>query len=235
METAELAHEKLQRLSKKFAAIYGAVFRMHEDLRLKGNVPPGHGWDHDIMVAQFGVIIAKDERVGELAWIAGLLHSTDRIKSKACDVGKSVAELLLLGADQLNTDEISIITEAVLEHGGKNKESDSPVTRALKDADRLANLSATTIIRKGQFFVGKPTCLLDSLDKQHPEGNYKKPKSGLDDIYYMMEWWEESWFRHPKAIELARPRYAFLRNYTLIIQTQAAELGLTPFTAPTAS
>lgn len=215
------SEQVFERNGKKFFRVFEAVKQLHEK-----EVSPGHGIDHDLMVAQYAAIISGDERVGEMLWVAGLLHSLDRFQ---CNLEEELGSLLgLLPEGEFSYDEIGQIRVAVLEHGKKNSDDDGPVAVALKDADRLANLGAITLIRSGQFFHNKPACKMDSLHGPHPGGNYKNPTCSLDDVYYMMEWESKEGvcLRLPRAKEMARRRCDFMRVFLAFVQSEFEEAGL---------
>ncbi len=125
---------------------------------------------------------------------------------------------------------VTEITEAVLNHNGKNDSSDSPVLVALMDADRLVNIELDLVIRCGQFQPDLP-----AVDFVHllndPTANYRNPKSVFRDIFHSLEWETDLRFalRTSKAIEMGKPRFAALRFYLETLEGQIKESGLVPY------
>ena len=201
------------------------VLMVKNDHSTKGVVGGPHDFYHALMVAQYGQMIAEGERVGELAWLAGLCHNTDYMFGEQTE--ERIEQYLEVVPD-LSGKEKVLILEAVLNHSKKNDPADNPITVALKDADRLANSGAIHTIRAAQYFPSLPPVDLVFLSCS-PTGTFRKPNSVAEHLYYCLEW--EGWLRLPKAKELAaryfRERQEFLKN----IEDQLRETGLYPLQA----
>src|SRR3989344_2198841 len=133
------------------------IARVREDHKKQKEVSfGGHNFEHAVAVAQYGQMIAEDEKTGTLAWVAGLSHNTDRIFPGSSDeeIAKKVGEYLALTPFAEN--EKFLIIEAVLNHSKKNDSKDNPITVILKDADRLDNAGALVCIRSAQLYHNLP-------------------------------------------------------------------------------
>lgn len=177
----------------------------------KGQNEQGHGYLHAQTVAGYAYQIAEDQRVAELAWMAGLMHNTDRLFKDAGDI--VIAATLLdycTNTDlMISSDEEQLVIEAVIEHSKKNNTVDNPVTIALKDADRLANAGTAMLIRIGQFRPDIPVINLKYVFKRDPASTYREPRSQLECMRDILEW--ESWLRLAKAQELGKQKFAYIR------------------------
>ena len=211
----------------KYKPLYEFNRDMHLDIVRSGKSTHGHGQDHDLTVAQYGALIAPDEHDGELAWVAGLLHSMDRhfLETEAHD--KIERGLDLAFKCGLSTEDIEQVRVAVAHHSKMNDDADGPVTIILKDADRLANLGAINIIRGGQHRPDIPACIPETLGRLHPESTFKNPKSCYDATFYNSEW--EAMLRLPKAKELGARYFRFIEEWRALAVSQAAEVGLYPW------
>lgn len=169
--------ESFNSYRKKFSALYGAVKSMHEASPYRHR---GHGFDHDVAVAQMAVLIAPTPRLAEMGWVAALIHSTDRLT----EVGGCPAQLReylgLLPMNFFSDEEIEEIYLAVLEHSEKSPLHRSPTQEILQDADKLINLQATVLIRSGQFRSKIPAIEFPYVEKTNPASTYHAPKSVLD-------------------------------------------------------
>ena len=96
-----------------------------------------------------------------------------------------------------------------MEHSKRNSASDDAVTVALKDADRLANAGAGVLIRAGQFRPKDPVIDLEYAFKPDPTATFREPKTQLRNLQHILEW--EDWLRLPKAKEIGKRRFAFIR------------------------
>jgi len=223
--------KKLAENMTKFGVFFEAIKQWHKEFEDKGQGHAGHGFDHSLMTAQYAVLIAKNKHLGEMGWIAGLLHSIDRFcANNTLQVGLIVeAFLKKLPIGYFTAKEIGQILQAVLEHGGPNSEQDNSVCVVLKDADRLANLGPQSIIRSGQFFPNISVCEMDFLEmKKNPAGTYQRPRSVLDNIKDMMEWEKDPRFglRLPKAKQLAQKYFKFFRAFIEFNMAQYRETGM---------
>lgn len=213
----------------KFAALYEVVKTNHQNAIDSGKVlVGGHGWDHDLRVAQTGALIADDDRIGEMAWVAGLMHSTDR------HFGERTNEVLLhyfslLPQGEFNPLEMSQMLDAVLNHSGKNSPSDedNPVLVTLKDADRLANLGAINFIRGGQHRPNIPAVIPEYLGRRDPRSTFRDIKSCYDALWFNLEW--EDMIRLPKAKVMAKKHFDRIREWQRWAVDEMEEVGLYPW------
>lgn len=186
----------------------------------------GHDFYHALVAAQYGQLIAPDEDTAILAWVAGLIHTTDRMYPK-----KEVIPALMRFLHLVNTDIPSgnlYILRAVLEHSKKNDPTDIPVTVVLKDADRLTNLGVVMHwLRAAQFRPNIPPFDPRYITVQDPTATFKDPKTVLRDIEHTLEW--ETWLRLPKAKELGKPLFDEIRWLKSAIIERFTLLGLYPF------
>ena len=223
------SQEVFVRLRTKFQNIYRKVREIHEEIVSSGKeTVGGHGFDHSLMVAQYGVIIAEEDKLGEMAWIAGLLHSFDRHFSPY-DEQKCIEECLSLVGFAFNASEIAEISCALANHSYPNDPMDSPLTIVLKDADRLGNLGAQNIFRGAQHRPKIPAVIPEYIGTKHPESQFKSPKSCYDALWFNLEW--EDMLRTRKAKELAKRHFDFIRMFMVAIAEQYQEVGLYPWPA----
>lgn len=200
-----------------------AVRKDHERMGATGGA---HDFVHALMVAQYAVKIAENDHTGKLAWIAGLCHNTDRLFPEDA-VERIIQVYMNLSDIGFVDDEKALIVEAVLEHHKLNNDNDNPVTITVKDADRLANVSALLLVRAGQFYPNLPAFDPRFLIKPDPMATYREPKTVLHDIRCALEW--EPWLRLPKAKELGKPRFTLLKRFIDDVQFQMKETGLLSF------
>lgn len=221
-EAAEIFHTN----RRKFSVLYVFIGGIHKQIVQRGVSNHGHGFDHDLMVAQYGAIVAQGERVGQMAWVAGLLHSLDRHfpEDRAREL---VEEGLAYVSDEFTETEVDQIRTAVADHSKLNDDMDGPVSVALKDADRLANLGAINIIRGGQHRPNIPACIMETLGRLHPESTFKNPKSCFDATFYNLEW--RNMLRLPKSKQLGERYFTFLLEWQALAVSQSAEVGLYPW------
>ncbi|MFA6554299.1 MAG: HD domain-containing protein [Candidatus Paceibacterota bacterium] len=210
----------------KFHNLYNFVKTVHEGIIASGKSTHGHGLDHDLTVAQYGAKIAPNKRVGELAWVAGLLHSLDRHFS-ADETRRYVEEGLSMVAQHFTAVEIQEIRTAVEEHSKMNQDTDGIVTMVIKDADRLANLGAINLIRGGQHRPCIPAYIPETLGQLHPLSTFSRPMSCFDATFYNLEWREM--LRLPMAKELGEKYFQFIKDWQALVVSQATEVGLYPW------
>lgn len=208
----------LDDLRKKYSVIYDLV--KSEVEKVKDN--QGHGFDHFLMVAQYGYLLCEDDRYREMAWVAGLTHDMHRIET----MSKVAIEAALLGI--FVDEDRMIIREAVLNHSKFNDPDDHPVTVALKDADRLANLGPANLLRAGQHMADIPAFIVGYYDAPHPDATFKNRVSVMDALYSNLEWEadERVRLRTPKAEEIAKKYFYFYRYFLTLHSIQCTETGL---------
>src|SRR3990172_3226862 len=203
----------------KFAALYKRIEKIHSQTKNTR----GHGFDHDLLVAQYAAIIAENERVGEMAWVAGLMHSLDR-HFLPDEAEMILEECIGLVSNQFTVCELGEIRLAVHDHSKKNDPADGPVTVALKDADRLANIGPINLIRGGQHRPDIPACILESLGSRHPDSTFNNIKCCYDATFYNLEW--EPMLRLPKAKEIGKKYFDYIREFQIRFAEQFREAGL---------
>lgn len=207
---------------ERFIALYEAVKRTHE---VSHNQHHGHGLDHDVAVAQMAALIAPTSRLSDTGWVAGLMHSTDRLVATDAYTTHLRAYLDLLPAPEFSNEEIEEIYIAVLEHDQKVPLHRSPTQEVLQDADKLVNMQATMLIRAGQFHADIPTVELSHLEKMNPASTYHAPKNVLDNTRIIAA--EYPGLLHtPKAKELASVYMKRLREHEQHILEDHRLLGL---------
>ena len=188
----------------------------------------GHALDHDLLVAAYCLQIAPDcdERVSELAAIAGLLHSMDRHFKTEKDGQDKIEGFISLLPDSITPSDLAGIQDAVAEHSKRNSDSDTMITMILKDSDRLANSGSLNTGRGGQHRPNVPAVELDYVFEPNPESTFKNITSLYDAWRYNMEW--VPWLRLPKAIAIAKEDYSFGFTQLAIdmAQKQLVEAGL---------
>ena len=156
------------------------------------------------------------------------MHNTDRLYPSYTSeqIRNHVLELCSKGRKPLTREQLNLVVDAVLNHGKKNAPTDSPVLVCLKDADKLANIEPFNIIAR--CALQHPELpLVDSkfVYEVDPDSTYKEPKTIFRDaIHSTLEW--ETWFRLPKAIELARPYFDGLREVQRLTLRQLSETNL---------
>jgi hypothetical protein len=221
---------------EKYEPLMTMNHQTHRRAKSRGT---GHDREHDFMVSQYGALIADDPRLADLAWIFGQCHSTDRL-AKALSADADIAAFteqyvreMYLPLTDCTAEEIQLVVEAVLNHHQLNDRptKDNPVTVVGKDADRLANIGTLLFLRSTRHYtedVPKPLPLVDYVHLTNsPTATYRAPETVLKDIWYSLEW--QDWLRMPKAIELARKRFALHRALVDDAEAQLREVGLFPY------
>ncbi len=210
-----------------FAEFYQAIKEKHTSV---GQRNRGHGLDHDVTVAQIGVRIAPDERTADKAWVAGMLHSLDHLiehddKNDPAVSGALATLLSHLPKDYFSSEEVGEIGQAALRHSELNRDDQSLTQQVLMDADRLANLQVSIMIRGGQYRPTIPPLEFEYLDKINPSSTYREPKNVLDNIRLNMSEYVPQ-LRLSKAKDMGRQYEARLKAYLQEIQKDYDELGL---------
>lgn len=195
----------------------------------------GHGIDHDVTVAQFALIISPDDRMADMAWVASMLHSTDRLIGYESledenvledKIKNKVKELIsFLPKEYFSKDEESEIFEAVMRHDEKNKEDQKLVQQVLQDADRLANLDLLLAIRCGQFRPNIKAIDFKYIHTIDPNSTFKEPKNNLDALRIIISEFVPQ-FRMPLAIDVAKQKEKNLLEYVEKIKQTYIDLGL---------
>lgn len=215
---------KTRQLWKIFPKFTDMVRKDHQERRIIG---VSHDFVHSIMVAQYGEIIADNEHLGLLAWVAGMCHSTDRLFPDDPDEKIEQRVYHYLESTNLSKQEKNLIIEAVMAHSKPNDPNDNPVTIVLKDADRLACIGPGTAFRSAQRFPHVPAFDPRYLEKPDPLATYLKARNPFNNIRHTLEW--EPWLRSDKAKELAKPWFKQLRTFLKGFSTQLQEVDLLPY------
>ena len=219
------AKQLFETYRNRFAALYQAVLEGHKNAERPHR---GHGLDHDVTVAQLAATIAPDERTGEKAWVAALLHSTDRTveKGNTTKVESFIGVYLKeLPEGYFSNTEVEEIFVAVMRHTELNQGDQSLTQQVLMDADRLANLQAAVIIRAGQFQPTIPALELQYLDSINPQSTYHEPKSVIDDLRANIREYIPK-LRLPQAISLGTKLGSRLQAYIDMVQDDYRSIGL---------
>lgn len=206
----------------KFTVLYAAVKDLHARSLHQHR---GHGLDHDAAVAQMAALIAPTPRLSDIGWVAGLMHSTDRLVAADAYTTHLRAYLDLLPANEFSKEEIEEIYIAVLEHDQKVPLHRTPTQEVLQDADKLVNMQATLLIRAGQFHTDIPTVELSYLEEVNPASTYHAPKNVLDNARIIATEYPEL-LHTPKAKELASVYMKRLQEYEQQILEDHQLLGL---------
>lgn len=207
----------------QFSDFYDSVKTGHKNTKSKSH--GGHGIDHDITVAMLAVKISSDERIGQKAWCAGMLHSTDRVV-EIPDVINTMTGHANHLKHFFNQSEIGEIIEAAFRHSELNQSDQSETQVVLMDADRLANMQSAVIIRSGQFKPNIPV-----FDFKHlsggidPLSTYDEPRSVLDDLRFVIKNYIPQ-LRNSEARRLGAMYASKLDAYIKSIENDYEYLGL---------
>lgn len=222
-------------LVQEFRLLLENVARDHEENR--GMAGGHHDMHHALSVAQTTLIIAPDVDTARLAWVAGILHNTDRLfcdRSKMLPEEQKLRVIFLieerLSLTNLDRQEKEPVVEAVVNHAGLNGPKDSTVKITLMDADRIANLGAIHGIRMAQHFPNQP--IFNPKDPLKSSGaKYENPNFWVDNCLTTLEWKDDPrvMLRLPKAKELAEPGFKFLEAMLVDILRQQKAIGMHPF------
>ncbi len=215
----------------RFSVLYEAVKKSHTRSR---RMHQGHGLDHDVTVAMLGVKIAPDLRTGDLAFIAGLLHSSDRTirRPSRGTLSNYLINQFQYLPPEIQAEEWRQIYVAVMNHSEINNDGQTLTQQTLMDADRLANLMGLVLFRIGQFWPAIPTIEFEHVDKPNPASTYQAPCSTMDMLRAMMSqlggnnvgYIEQ--LRLPKAIELGELYSKRLNLLLDMIKDDHHSLGL---------
>lgn len=208
---------RLKVLIRKYQDFFNQILISHKAIQDH----MGHSIDHALMTAQYALLIAKNPRIGELAWIAGLLHNIDRVSNNPEGMIESL--LRLLPKQKISELDICRIKNAVKRHSELNKTDDDDLLITLKDADRLANIGPLNFIRCGQHHREIPAITL-GIYNLNPRSTYNQPISCLDSIHYNLEW--EDMLRLPKAKSIGKKQFDYYRDFIVRNREQFAEVGL---------
>ncbi len=188
---------------KRFRGLYDAVKQLHES---SSHPHQGHGLDHDVTVAMFGVRISPDARTAEKAFCVGMMHSTDRIVEQTEIPRTLITCLDHLPAHYFTPGELDEIYNAAFEHEVP-QDDDSLVKQVLMDADRLANIMLSGALRAAQWLNGKPVVEFEYLaGARNPATTWDAPCSALDGVRVVYQMLHP--MRTPKGIELAKVHVA---------------------------
>lgn len=197
----------------------------------QGAVGRSHDFLHAVMVANYCMLIAEEERTALLAWVAALCHNTDRLWPNYTDPEIEVkvrSYLKVCHVLQASESETKVIIQAVLDHHKPNSKDDNPITVVLKDADRIANMGPNMIIRAGQHYPKLPAYDPRFVEKPDPRATYHNPMTVLHDVLCAREWYQTGPFgiRLHRARQLARKYDDFLYGFKHLMARQLIEVGL---------
>lgn len=216
--------QKFEELRTKHRKFYNAVKRLHDSFTNQR----GHDMYHNVHVAIYGLMVA-DEAIRELVWLAAIPHSLDRIAGDE-SFETNVRNCLRL-VEGISATDLDTVFDAVMKHGRLNDESDSPVLVALKDADRLANLQLTLVIRAGQHRPNIPACEMRHLRTSNPlcpasdPASHSKPQSVFDDLRYCSANWPRM-MRTDAGERLVEPLVQEIKDFLDKATKQYEELGM---------
>jgi hypothetical protein len=182
-----------------------------------------HDFWHDALASKIaGIIVERDDLV-EAAQVAGWIHSTDRLFPE--DEVEDTIRDYLLSFTAFSEEVEKMIIKAILYHSKLNDPSDNLITRALKDADRLASgHGSLCLVRTGQANYLLPTFNPSYIGERTPGATYLGPITVLDSLKFVLEWQEM--LRCPKAIELGKVYFGQLRQLINDIESHVAKMGL---------
>lgn len=216
--------ELFEKLRTKHQAFYNEVKRLHDSFPNQ----KGHDIYHSVHTAIYGIQIS-DRSTYELVWLAAIAHSLDRVCGN--DNFEANIRSCLALANGISKKKIEIVVDALLKHGELNHPSDSPVLVKLKDADRLANLFLTLVIRVGQHRPNIPACEMKYLRKSNPLcpasdlSSHSRPQSSFDDLRYCSQNWP-GMIRTPKARRLVGPLVQEIIRFLDTAASQYEALGM---------
>jgi hypothetical protein len=199
----------------------------------------GHGfWDHDVVVAMMATLIALNPRTGDMAFIAGLIHSTDR-KVENDKIDETLDRYLQLVTSDFSPSELALIKEAVMRHDEfkeENVETRSLVQKTLMDADKIINLETLVIVRSGQFqpfipavepqWIGRKD---DGARYNNPASTYREPTSVLEVLRGCVEWAEPGWIHFEKSQRRVDTLAKKLQDFIDDAERIYIELGIAGF------
>ena len=189
----------------------------------------GHDFRHVVAVAVATQTISEGmpDDVRRTALIAAVLHNTDRLYGRDAVDGKLRD---YLNGISLSTDEQERIIFAVLQHSKPNDDNDPAELIILKDADRVACLMPSVIIRSGQFLWPLPDLDYRHVLEKSPGSTFQQPFSVLDNLHELLDWVDESnpkfVIRTPKALQIAAQGARFLRSMFAAQQKMQTDIGL---------
>ncbi|MBI4085868.1 MAG: HD domain-containing protein [Candidatus Liptonbacteria bacterium] len=216
----------LPSLGKEFHLLLARVSRDHKT-RVK-KVGHHHDIGHTFRVANTALKIAPDKKTARLAWLAAILHNTDRLFGN-----RNTPRILKahLQKTPLTASEKEIVFRAVMNHTKKNDPNDDRVTVTLKDADRIADFGAIVLLRIGQYYHNRS--LFDFVSPMRLKNSFGKEKTAVEDLTYVLEWTEKPSvkIRLLKAKHISKPGAEFMRQALNDIMRQLKSIGMYPLPA----
>jgi hypothetical protein len=216
---------RFNRYRTLFAGVYDAVAKRHQK-----DPHRGHGMDHNAAVAMMGVSLCeRDEVAAEMAFVAGLIHSTDRVVPTEQLSAELDHYLSLVPPNRFSAEQLAEIKEAVLRHDeykDRNLATRKPTQKILMDADKLVNMNLLIVIRAGQHRPHIPAIELEFLGCRNPASTYKQPSSVIDMLRYVAEWAGPGWMHLPQAQQQAQAAAAQILDYVRKTENMFFELGL---------
>ncbi len=209
-------------------ARFDDLFTKVNHVRIKSrNTHRGHSAEHDALVAMIATRIAPDPRTAEKAFVAGILHSLDRV---AGDEFESILDecLTQLVPNQFTPSESDEIRDAVVRHG---EHKDAAGVRSLTlitlmDADKLANMQLLAIARAGQFYPDVPVIETEFVSMRNPNSTYHSPTSIIENLWGFVEWGEPGWLQLPEAKRMGVVLAARMREFILLAEAPYKEFGI---------
>lgn len=211
-----------ERYRTEFRQLYDSVKQAHY---ASPHAHRGHGIDHDVTVAQMAAYVSDSPCLARKGWVAGLIHSADRVVGKKACPSKLREYLNELPKEFFTSAEIEEIYLAALEHDEKIAPHQSPTQAVLQDADKLVNMQSMVIIRSGQFRPDMTALELDHLVKMNPQSTYLSPASVFDALRILPLEYPDMLVT-PKAKELSRVFAARLERYAEHVLEDYEMLGL---------
>lgn len=155
-----------------------------------------------------------------------MLHSIDHDAVKGDDSKEyqelayttAVREMLWRLEGALAEEQREIVFDAVMRHDLKTPGEMTPVLQVLREADMLANMAITCVIRGGQFRPDLPAFEVEHLEQNNPRSTYGKPCSVLDAVRNTLDC--QGQIKLPKAIPIAKERAFALRGYVETVKQQ---------------
>lgn len=238
---------KAQLLFPRLAELIREMYDQNPDAKRHGSFE-----EHDLLVGNFAFVIAPDLETARLGVATGYCHSIDHLVGGRLDnfdldssnnlrkveTSREEIELslrnIIIRSGELSYDDQEGVAQAVMNHEGTNEQIDllphHLLVQTLVEADRLANMTTTIVMRSARFSLHLP--LVDSLYFENdPEANYHNPKSVLWDVANCAGWGDREgpyMLRLPKARELGAKYATRLRQIIAWIREDYADAGLVP-------
>lgn len=209
---------------RKHRAFYDEVKRLHDSFPNQR----GHDLGHSAHVSLVGITLA-DRSIRELVWLSAIPHSLDRVGGGE-NFESNVRNCLAL-VNGISNEDKEVVFDAIMKHGNLKDDNESEVLKTLKDADRIANLFLTFVIRAAQHRTNIPACEMKYLRTSNPlcpasdPASHSKPQAVFDDIRYCTTNWPRT-MRTEKGKLLVESYAAELRRFMETAATQFEKIGM---------